>query len=305
LIFTSHRCSPFGAWLIVVISESHWSQLVTGGGEFRQLFILGCVLSWVAYSLIGKIAMRRLSPLASVSYSALIGAAALFVPAVFYDDLASNLRHASLIDWTSIVYLAVCGTVIGFVWYYEGVKAIGPTRAGLFINFVPISARNLAPCSSMADHVGPGSQTALVLSKSDKPRAWRRRHDAEGKEIGCTAKVASHRQGRRSWRWSTQESRHRQTAAECHPSHVVSVALGCENGADLFSIRSSSLSCAQRSGGSRRQCWAGTVLTSTSPERARDLHSGDAGLQEAISRSSDRTPAGSALEHASGPDRVP
>ena len=38
------------------------------------------------------------------------------------------------------MYLAVFGTVIGFVWFYEGVKAVGPTRAGLFINFVPISA---------------------------------------------------------------------------------------------------------------------------------------------------------------------
>jgi drug/metabolite transporter (DMT)-like permease len=129
---------------IVVISQGRLDQLVTGGVGLGELFILGCVLSWVAYSLIGKVAMQHLSPLASVAYSSLIGAAALFVPAIFYDDLASDLHQASLIDWTSIVYLAVCGTVIGFVWYYEGVKAIGPTRAGLFINFVPISAVILA-----------------------------------------------------------------------------------------------------------------------------------------------------------------
>jgi len=129
---------------IVVISRGHVSQLVTGGVGRGELFILGCVLSWVAYSLIGKVVMQRLSPLASVSYSSLIGAAALFVPAALVDDLASNVWQASLIDWTSIVYLAVFGTVIGFVWFYEGVKAVGPTRAGLFINFVPISAVILA-----------------------------------------------------------------------------------------------------------------------------------------------------------------
>jgi drug/metabolite transporter (DMT)-like permease len=28
--------------------------------------------------------------------------------------------------------------VIGFVWYYQGVERLGPTKAGLFINFVPI-----------------------------------------------------------------------------------------------------------------------------------------------------------------------
>ena len=30
--------------------------------------------------------------------------------------------------------------MIGFVWFYEGVRLIGTTRAGLFLNFVPISA---------------------------------------------------------------------------------------------------------------------------------------------------------------------
>ncbi len=129
---------------IIVISKGHLGQFVTGGVGRGELYILGCVLSWAAYSLIGKVVMGRLSPLVSVAYSSLIGAAALFVPALLFDGLTSNLARASLLDWTSIVYLAVFGTVIGFVWFYEGVKAIGPTRAGLFINFVPISAVILA-----------------------------------------------------------------------------------------------------------------------------------------------------------------
>lgn len=129
---------------IVVISKGHLSQLVTGGVGRGELCILGCVLSWAAYSLIGKVVMRQLSPLVSVAYSSLIGAVALLVPASLLDGLVSNLARASLLDWTSIVYLAVFGTVIGFVWFYEGVKALGPTRAGLFINFVPISAVILA-----------------------------------------------------------------------------------------------------------------------------------------------------------------
>ncbi len=40
--------------------------------------------------------------------------------------------------------LGLFGTVIGFVWYYEGIRQIGPMRAALFINFVPVSAIALA-----------------------------------------------------------------------------------------------------------------------------------------------------------------
>jgi drug/metabolite transporter (DMT)-like permease len=29
---------------------------------------------------------------------------------------------------------------LGFVWYYEGIQRIGATKAGVFINFVPVSA---------------------------------------------------------------------------------------------------------------------------------------------------------------------
>lgn len=40
--------------------------------------------------------------------------------------------------WAAIGYLGVFGTVIGFVWYYEGVKAIGPSRTAVFNNLVPV-----------------------------------------------------------------------------------------------------------------------------------------------------------------------
>ncbi len=40
----------------------------------------------------------------------------------------------------SLFYLGFFGTVVAFIFYYEGIDRIGPTRAGLFINFVPVSA---------------------------------------------------------------------------------------------------------------------------------------------------------------------
>lgn len=151
--------SIFGA--AVVISEGRLGRVLSGGIGRGELFILTCVLSWTAYSLIGKAVMRRLSPLVSVSYSAAIGAAALAVPAAF-DGLVRNLGRATLLDWVSIAYLAVFGTVIGFVWFYEGVSAIGPTRAGLFINFVPIWAVILA-FLILAEPVTPSLAVGAVL----------------------------------------------------------------------------------------------------------------------------------------------
>ena len=124
---------------IIVISKGNISRIFEGDVGLGELYIFCCVLSWVAYSLIGKVVMNDLSPLVSVSYSATVGAIALSIPALF-EGLAQHIASQSVLDWLCISYLGVFGTVIGFVWYYQGVERIGPTKAGLFINFVPISA---------------------------------------------------------------------------------------------------------------------------------------------------------------------
>ena len=124
---------------IVVISKGNINRIFETGLGLGELYFFCCVLSWVAYSLIGKAVMRNLSPLASVSYSAIVGAVALFVPACF-EGLFQNIRNQSMLDWSCICYLGIFATVIGFVWYYQGVQRLGPTKAGLFINFVPVFA---------------------------------------------------------------------------------------------------------------------------------------------------------------------
>lgn len=126
------------AGAILVITRGRLPEILGGGFGKGELFIFGCVASWVAYSLLGKRVMADLSPLAAVTYSSVVGALCLFPPAVL-EGLFDG-RPYSLQAWTSIFYLGFFGTVLGFLWYYEGIRRIGPTRAGLFINFVPVSA---------------------------------------------------------------------------------------------------------------------------------------------------------------------
>jgi drug/metabolite transporter (DMT)-like permease len=97
------------------------------------------MVSWVAYSILGKKAMNNLSPIASVCYSSIAGTLLLLFPALFKGALL-NITTYHLLEWTSLFYLGFFGTVLGFFWYYEGIKALGPMKAGIFINFVPISA---------------------------------------------------------------------------------------------------------------------------------------------------------------------
>jgi len=124
---------------LVVISKGHLSSMLALGIGKGELLIFGCVVSWAAYSLLGKKAMKDLSPIACVCYSSIAGTILLFFPA-FYKGVFLNMASYTGVDWASLFYLGFFGTVLGFFWYYEGIKEIGPMKAGIFINFVPISA---------------------------------------------------------------------------------------------------------------------------------------------------------------------
>jgi drug/metabolite transporter (DMT)-like permease len=124
--------------VILVISRGNPLALFSGGVGRGEFFIMGCVVSWVTYSLIGKAIMKDLTPFAAVLYSCSIGAAALF-PMTLTENITTRIFAFSITDWSALLYLAFFGTVIGFHWYYEGISAIGASRAAVFINLVPVS----------------------------------------------------------------------------------------------------------------------------------------------------------------------
>ncbi|WP_243310216.1 DMT family transporter [Fundidesulfovibrio agrisoli] len=123
----------------LVIGHGNPLGLFTGGMGLGELSIAGALFCWVAYSLLGKQVMGRLTPLAAVTLSCLAGMCMLLPPAL-NENLAAQAAGLSLKGWIAVVYLGVLGTGLGFVWFYEGIQRIGASRAAVFINFVPVSA---------------------------------------------------------------------------------------------------------------------------------------------------------------------
>lgn len=121
---------------LTVISHGRPAQLWTGAITTGDLFILGCVGSWVAYTLLGKTTMHSMSPLLMVTWSSALGTVGLAAAALREGILHHLMAYPPRV-WVAIAYLALFGTVLGFVWFYQGVRTLGPTRAGVFINFVP------------------------------------------------------------------------------------------------------------------------------------------------------------------------
>ena len=124
-------CVLGALWVIGKGDPGHYAQLDFGLGE---LLLVLCIFLWSAYTLLGRVALATLSPLALTACVSFAGALQLAIPAWIVRE---PLDAVTAQGWAALGYLAVFGTVLPFLWYYEGVKALGAARAAQFINLVP------------------------------------------------------------------------------------------------------------------------------------------------------------------------
>jgi drug/metabolite transporter (DMT)-like permease len=124
---------------IVVITRG---DLVSGITDINQsiglgeLMMIGAVFSWATYTLISREVIETLSPIVATTYSTLWGFFFLSIGALGeFKDIDWVLLDWRV--WTSVFYLGAFGTVIAFIWFYEGIQAVGPSRTAIFSNLVP------------------------------------------------------------------------------------------------------------------------------------------------------------------------
>jgi drug/metabolite transporter (DMT)-like permease len=118
-------------WVLCRGDPRAFATLDFGLGD---LLLVLCVFTWSAYALLGRVALASLSPLALTAYVMLAGSLPMAIPAWLEQP---SLARVSPESWAAMAYLVVFGTVLPFLWFSEGVKALGAARASQFINLVP------------------------------------------------------------------------------------------------------------------------------------------------------------------------
>ncbi len=128
----------------LIITRGDLASLINEGIGLGELAFIGCAFSWAAYTLIGRFMSDiegndSLSSLAVIAYASTIGTVILFFVALNHDVFDA----VRMITWSAslnLLYLAILATVIGFVWFQEGIKVLGAAKAAVFIYFMPVSA---------------------------------------------------------------------------------------------------------------------------------------------------------------------
>jgi drug/metabolite transporter (DMT)-like permease len=135
-----------GAWTVAgfaVALAGLYLVIGPGGGEPSPnrllgdvLFVLGA-LCWGIYAVAGKTATSRFTPVTSTLYGTVAGTLML-IPFGLADRGWEALAAAPLVSWAGLLYLATFGTVLAFVFFYEGVRRIGAGPSSAFAFLVPV-----------------------------------------------------------------------------------------------------------------------------------------------------------------------
>lgn len=123
--------------LAFILSEGDLSNLLRLNFNTGDLLVLAAMVSWVTYSLIAKKAMISMSPLLITALGVLLS---IFV-VIPLGVVEANYTQTPVITSNALLallFISIGPTVLSLLFWNQGMKIIGPSRASLFLNTVPV-----------------------------------------------------------------------------------------------------------------------------------------------------------------------
>ncbi|MBI4401762.1 MAG: DMT family transporter [Nitrospirae bacterium] len=126
------------------------------------LVVLGLV-SWALYTIGGRQTMERFSPL-TVNWTTLLLSILLQIPLLWADQklILAGIDSVPASGWMALAYLIVFATALGQQAWLYGVQGIGPSRAGVFVNLIPVSALILSALI-LGEQIGAKELVGITL----------------------------------------------------------------------------------------------------------------------------------------------
>ena len=139
------------AWLGIALSIGGVSLVVFGGtavaaGQSTLLgngLVLAGSLCWAVFTVLLKPYTHRYDGVQLSAATMAAGALTLLVVA-WPSVAAADWTAARPSAWGAIVYSGLAGLVIAYLFWYRGVRVLGPTRTAMYVNLQPVFALLIA-----------------------------------------------------------------------------------------------------------------------------------------------------------------
>ncbi len=125
----------------ILITRGDLNLLLAGAGS-GDLWMLAAVAVWAAYSLLLRRRPSDLSQTMTLTAS-IVFALPMLLAFTLFSAPASPITLSTPVV-LGIAYIAIFGSVIGFVFWSFGVGELGPSRAGQFVHLMPVFGAGLS-----------------------------------------------------------------------------------------------------------------------------------------------------------------
>lgn len=129
--------------VIVVITGGSMNILMSLSFNKGDLLFIAALTCGVLYSLTGKKVMSGVSPLLTTMSMTVLGTVFL-VGLSLYEDGWRKVATLSLQGWIEMLYMVVCGTLVGYIVFNKGVEELGASKASMYLNLTPIVATGIS-----------------------------------------------------------------------------------------------------------------------------------------------------------------
>jgi drug/metabolite transporter (DMT)-like permease len=128
--------------VVTVAARAELETLSTFAFNIGDVWMMLACAAYATYT----VALRKRPPVSgSVFFAAMAGVAfALTMPLLAWEVVRGTVIWPDARGWAILVYVTLFPSLISQIFFMRGVELIGPGRAGLFVNLVPVFGAMLA-----------------------------------------------------------------------------------------------------------------------------------------------------------------
>ncbi len=124
--------------VIMVISHGDIMHLLALKVARGDLMILAGSLSFSLTTIISRRFVSGATPLETTTFSMLFGTVALVILSLVFEHPLQTIAAMPMSVHLALIYLAFFGSMIAYLFWFNGIQQIGSARASAFFNLVPV-----------------------------------------------------------------------------------------------------------------------------------------------------------------------
>lgn len=150
---------PIGIAGVAIVVLGAGAQLTVSIGD---VYILIANFNWALYNvLVKKMMPKEVSGVASTAAIMMVGAVALTIAAGMHGN---SLELPTIHAGAALLMMALCGGVLAYLFWNASISHLGPSKAAIFLNLVPVTTMVIAAFEHMPPTHAQLFGAALVIS---------------------------------------------------------------------------------------------------------------------------------------------